>query len=203
MLKRRKQKKTDYRQRLNLLRSGKPRIVIRKTSQAIKIQLIKYETKGDKTILEITSKHLEKYGWSGHSGNIPSSYLAGLLFGVKAKKICKEGVLDLGLQVSIKGNAIYSALKGIVDAGVDVPHGDVFPSDSRIRGEDIAKYANELKSNPAKYKKQFSDYIKRGMSPENIPQNFDEVKNKILSEFGIEIKDSEDEEEEWENVEGD
>ena len=50
----------------------------------------------------------------------------------------KEAVLDLGLASSSRGNRIYSALKGMIDAGLDIPHSEsIFPDDDRINGSHI------------------------------------------------------------------
>ncbi len=43
---------------------------------------------------------------------------------------------------------MFAALKGILDAGVAIPHGEgVLPADERVRGEHISKDA------PAKFEK--------------------------------------------------
>jgi large subunit ribosomal protein L18 len=45
-------------------------------------------------------------------------------------------VLDIGLRVPSKGAVVFAALRGIIDAGVEVPHGDdVLPSDDRLSGK--------------------------------------------------------------------
>ena len=47
-------------------------------------------------------------------------------------------ILDIGLAASTKGNRVYAALKGMIDAGLEIPHGeDVLPSDERIMGSHI------------------------------------------------------------------
>ena len=59
--------------------------------------------------------------------------------------------MDIGLYPSVKGSRLYSALKGIVDAGVEIPHGDeIFPDEDRIvgkhMGKDVEKIFKEVKS---------------------------------------------------------
>src|SRR3989338_11578132 len=88
MLKRRLNKKTDYGQRLALLKSGLPRLVVRKTNNKILIQLVEFITSGDKTIAEASSLDLAPLGWKGHGGSVPAAYLAG---GVGAGKRMKQG----------------------------------------------------------------------------------------------------------------
>ena len=52
---------------------------------------------------------------------------------------CKEAVLDIGLSGSSPGSRVFSALKGMIDAGMDIPHGEeVLPSDERINGSHIS-----------------------------------------------------------------
>lgn len=187
---RRREGKTDYRVRLKLLKSKKLRFVVRRSLNNFIIQVIKYNPDGDITLLTIHSRILyKKYGWLGHRGNLPTAYLTGLLAGLEAKKKgITEGILDMGRYSKTKGNSIFAALKGLIDAGINIPHSpEIFPDESRIRGEHIANYAKLLKENdPEKYKKQFSRYLKIGLDPEKLPDHFEEVKNKILKEYGLE-----------------
>lgn len=136
---RRKEGKTDYRARLKLLKSRKPRLIIRKSSNNIICQLVDYKVDGDITLASAHSTELKKLGWKGHTGNLPAAYLTGLLFGTKAKT--KEDVFDIGLQGSVKGSRLYAALKGAVDAGLNIPHsGDILPKPDRISGKHIVAY---------------------------------------------------------------
>jgi len=65
----------------------------------------------------------------------------------------------------------------------------VTPSKERIEGKHIADYAGALKKNDInKYKKQFSAYLKNNLEPEKIVEHFNDVKARILAEFGSEIK---------------
>ncbi len=140
--KRRLNNKTDYRQRLALLKSGKPRLVVRKSNKRIIVQVIKYEPKGDKTLVMATSDMLKKYGLSSVK-SIPAAYLTGLYAGVRAMKLgISEVVLDIGLNVSTKGNKLYAAAKGFNDAGVSVKLGKDVYDESRIMGEHIKSYKN-------------------------------------------------------------
>ncbi len=136
--KRRRVQRTDYRKRLALLKSGRTRIVIRKSSNHIVIQFVKYAQKGDETLASGFSGELKKFGWK-QTGNIPAAYLTGLLAGAKAKKSgVGEAVLDAGLQVSTKGSRIYAALRGVLDSGISVHHSpEVLPSEDRLLGKHI------------------------------------------------------------------
>jgi large subunit ribosomal protein L18 len=148
---RRRVGKTDYRLRLGVLKSGKPRLVIRKSSNNITCQIITYDSKGDKVAASSDSRSLNGYGWSGHCGNIPAAYLTGIICGVKARKAnVKEAVPDLGLYTSVKGSRIYAALKGVSDAGVQIPYSeDILPGKDRIEGKhspNNEKIAKELEA---------------------------------------------------------
>lgn len=156
---RRREQKTDYMQRKKLLKSGKPRAVVRLSNNHTRVHLSHYERDGDRNTAQTVSKELEDYGWEHHTGNLPAAYLTGYLAGHKADS--EEAVLDLGLKEMNKGGKMFAALKGIIDAGVDIPAGeDIFPEESRIRGEHIKE-----------------------MSDKDVPSNFETVKENIEGEF--------------------
>jgi len=157
LFKRRREKKTNYKRRLALLKSGTTRLVIRKSLSNISIQFINFVAKGDVTLATANSTELKKFGWN-KTGNIPAAYLTGLLAGKKAKeKKIEKANLDLGLQISTKGSRIYAALKGVVDSGVNVPHSeDILPSEDRIKGKHISK---------------------------EIESQFEDIKNKIVGRY--------------------
>lgn len=137
--KRKRLGKTDYKKRLALLKSDKPRLVVRKTNKRVIVQLIEFIPKGDKTLLMVDNKSLNKYGYTNSSNNIPSSYLTGYLAGkLSLSKGVEEAVLDIGLNINSKGNKLYAVLKGAVDAGLKIPHNEkVLPSDDRVKGSHI------------------------------------------------------------------
>lgn len=138
---RRREDKTNYKKRMSLLLGKKPRLVVRKSLKNMIVQLIEYDAKGDKVLASAHSKELKKMGWQFGCGNLPSAYLTGLLLGKKAlAKKQKEAIVDFGLQSIVPGSRMYAAVKGAVDAGMQIPHdAAVFPSEERIKGEHIAK----------------------------------------------------------------
>ena|SRR3989344_176665 len=150
-LKRKREKKTDYRLRLSLLKSNKPRLIIRKSLNNILLQIAKSENSQDKIVISTHSNELKKLGWEYNLGNIPSSYLTGFLMGKKAiKNNIKEAIFDIGLQKSIIKSRLYAALNGCVDAGLKISHDSkIFPSIERIKGshinKDIEKRFEEIK----------------------------------------------------------
>ena len=182
-LKRRSEQKTDYNQRLGLLKSGKLRLAVRRSLSGISAQIIEYQQNGDKVLLTVRSRELKKFGWLG-GNNLSSSYLTGLLTGLRAaEKGMKEAVLDMGLNVSTKGNRVYAFAKGCNDAGLNVALGsEITPAAERIEGKHIEKLATSLKEKGA-YDKYFSSYIKKGLKPEEMSRHFEEVKNNILNNF--------------------
>ena len=134
--------RTDYRARKQLLISRIPRLVVRKSLKHTIIQLVKPAAKGDVTIASANTADLKKYGYTGGTGNLPSAYLTGLLLGYRAKKVGQaEAILDMGLYHSTGGGRIYAALKGAVDAGLEIPHDpEILPKEDRITGKHIDKY---------------------------------------------------------------
>ncbi len=139
-LRRRREGKTDYRHRLALLKSGEPRIVVRHSLKNIRVQFIDYNEQGDRVITSALGSDLKKqYQWKHSCSSTPAAYLTGLLAGVRAKKEgINSGVLDIGRQVPVKGSKIFAVLKGVLDAGIECPHGEgMFPDEKRILGKHI------------------------------------------------------------------
>jgi large subunit ribosomal protein L18 len=115
--------KTNYKKRLKLLLSHKPRLVVRKSHNRITFQIIKYDQSGDQTLVSASSKELSELGYKGHSGNTRAGYLLGYLGGKRAlKNKIKSAVLDIGMVSPVKGSAVFGVLLGALEAGLDVPH---------------------------------------------------------------------------------
>lgn len=158
---RRHENKTDYKARISLLGSGKPRIVFRKTNRNIIGQYVKSKEAQDSVSIGVTSYNLLKYGWpkeaSGSLKSLPASYLTGFLLG---KRILEDeekamAILDIGLLRNIGKSRVYSFLKGVVDSGIKIPHSDkVFPDESRLKGRHMKKNVDfeKIKQNIEKIK---------------------------------------------------
>ncbi len=133
---RRREGKTDYRKRINLIKSGEPRAVVRRSARSISVQFVKYIPKGDEVIACANGLELAKFGWNKSAANTQAAYLTGYLAGKRAKSAGVESaVLDIGLHSPIKGSRIFASLKGLIDAGVNVPHNEnILPSQERITG---------------------------------------------------------------------
>ena len=140
--KRRRQGKTDYHRRLRLLRSGAPRAVVRVSNTQVICQLVSYNPNGDIILQSVNGKSLtDSYSWPEDASkkSIPACYVAGYALGKKAISAGNhEAVLDIGLAASSPGSRVFSALKGMVDAGLEIPHGSsVLPSEDRLSGKHI------------------------------------------------------------------
>jgi large subunit ribosomal protein L18 len=121
--KRRRDGETDYRRRMKLLRGETPRAVVRISNTQTICQLVEFNPDGDIVIASVNGKTLvDKYSWPEDASrkSIPASYL------------------DIGLSASSKGSRVFAALKGMIDAGLEIPHGeDVLPDEDRINGMHI------------------------------------------------------------------
>ncbi|MBC7081490.1 MAG: 50S ribosomal protein L18 [Thermoplasmatales archaeon] len=146
IFRRKREGKTNYRKRFALLRSGKPRVTVRKSNKNIRIQFALYDERGDRIVVSAMGSELKKYGWGYSFSNAPAAYLTGIIAGRRAiKKGINEGVLDIGLQHISRGGNISSALKGLLDAGVEIPHAeDILPSEDRIYGKHIDEKMTEM-----------------------------------------------------------
>jgi large subunit ribosomal protein L18 len=162
---RRREGKTDYYQRTRLVVADVPRMVVRKTNRHIIVQLVTAEMDGDRTLVAANSAELEKYGYKGSTSSTPAAYLTGMLFAAKAKKADQNSaILDIGLNRATPGARVFAALKGAVEAGLEIPHGEeILPSDERARGAHIAAY-NKNAGDIVKNVEQVADAIKKEMA---------------------------------------
>jgi len=183
---RRRENKTDYRKRKIFVISGKIRFCVRKSNKYVLVQIIKFNVKGDETLVHVNSKELKDYGWPFSCKNLPACYLIGFLAGLKAiKKGIKSAVLDIGLYTPTKGNRIFAVVKGAIDAGMDIPVSEeVLPSEDRILGKHIIEYSKLLKEK-GEYEKRFSFYAKNNINIEEIESYFQKVKSAIIEKMGV------------------
>ncbi len=150
---RRREGRTDYKKRLALLKSGKTRAVVRRQNNTTIVQFIDYDPEGDIVRAQATSRDLESQGYQGHPGNLPAAFLTGLLAGSRAAEAgIEEAVLDIGPHNPQPETGIFAALKGVIEAGIDVPHSDhILPEDERLTGEhisdEVAANVDEVRTN--------------------------------------------------------
>ncbi|MEM0329355.1 MAG: 50S ribosomal protein L18 [Nitrososphaerota archaeon] len=179
--KRRRLGLTDYRKRLKLVKSGLPRLVVRKTNSQIIVQVIMPRLGGDETLITVTSKKLRDYGWRASLKNTPAAYLTGLLAGLLARGKIEKAVLDIGLQTPSRGSKVFAAALGFRDAGIEIPLGEeILPDEDRISGKHISEYYRMIRESSL----QTTQFSKSDESIYmSLEKHFEEVKNRILEEL--------------------
>ncbi|MFH1802589.1 MAG: 50S ribosomal protein L18 [archaeon] len=141
---RRRENKTDYKSRFHMLKSERPRLVVRITNRYAIAQIVESDIAQDKVIAKVSSKDLLAKGWPKEKGgslkSLPAAYLTGFLLVKSLKVKISEAILDIGLQRNIKGSRIYAVLKGAVDAGLKIPHNpEALPTKERIEKNESLK----------------------------------------------------------------
>jgi len=138
---RRREGKTNYKARISLLKSGLPRVSLRRSNRYFIAQYIKSKEARDSVIVGVNSKELLKYGWEKEkTGNLKSkiaAYLTGFLLGKKIldKDETSQVIFDIGLRRSIAKSRTYAFLKGLKETGVKISvNGEMFP---KIKSEQI------------------------------------------------------------------
>lgn len=149
---RRLEKKTDYKARFALLKSGAKRLVARKTNKYIIAQIVETEEAQDKVVIGISSKALLDKGWpkeyAGSLKSLSASYLTGLLLGKLAnEKKISSAIFDIGMNRNIHKSRLYALLKGALDSGLKIPHKqESLPSDEELRkNEKLKNLTNRIK----------------------------------------------------------
>ena len=112
-------------------------ITVNITNQNTQVQILTPGMTGDKVIASAHSRYLLEKGWKGSRKSVPAAYLTGYLAGKKALgQGAKDAIMYTGTRRYTQRMA--AALKGIVDAGVEVPADKkTFPPDERINGEHL------------------------------------------------------------------
>jgi hypothetical protein len=98
------------------------------------------------------------------------------------KKALEKGVKNAVLYIGKDHftSRVAACMKGIVDGGVSMPVSEEsLPDQERISGQHIADYAGALKENQEEYNSRFSAILKNGLSPEDYPSHFEEIKSKL------------------------
>uniref|UniRef100_A0ACD5X2Y8 Uncharacterized protein n=1 Tax=Avena sativa TaxID=4498 RepID=A0ACD5X2Y8_AVESA len=101
-----------------------------------------------------------------------------------------RALLDVGLLRTTTGNRVFGALKGALDGGLDIPHSDKrfagFKKDEKkldaeihrkyIYGGHVADYMRSLsEEEPEKFQSHFSEYIKKGISADEMEEIYKKV----------------------------
>lgn len=143
ILRRLREEKTNYRKRGTMLMGKRDFITVNITNENTQVQILTPGMTGDKVVASAHSRYLLEKGWKGSRKSVPAAYLTGYLAGKKALgKGAKDAILYTGTRRYTQRMA--AALKGVIDAGVEVPaDAETFPSDERINGEHL-KVKNEV-----------------------------------------------------------
>lgn len=148
---RRHEQKTDYKARLALLKSKKPRLVVRKSNKYLTAQIVQSDGAQDTVLVTANSKALLTKGWpkdkTGSLKNRAAGYLTGMLVAkLAASKKIEEAILDLGMYRNILKSRLYSVLKGAVDAGLKIAHNEkALPTEEMISSADESKLIDKIK----------------------------------------------------------
>ncbi|HLM91600.1 MAG TPA: 50S ribosomal protein L18 [Thermoplasmata archaeon] len=137
---RRREGRTDYRVRLKLLKSGRTRAVVRISERRVRVSLVTFDPTGDRVVAAADSSELGGIAFPASSlASTPAAYLTAYLAGLRAKASgTEEAVLDLGIRHPTAGGRLSAALKGLLDSGLDIPHGDEgFPKADRLNGSHL------------------------------------------------------------------
>lgn len=143
---RRREGRTDYRHRLRLLLSDQPRAVVRLSNSHIRVSVTVFDPVGDRVVAQAESKELAGIGFpAGSLSSTPAAYLTGYLAALRAKQGgASDAILDTGRRHTSEGGRLLGALKGMLDAGMQIPHGEVpFPTADRLNGKHLPKPLGE------------------------------------------------------------
>jgi large subunit ribosomal protein L5e len=199
----------------NKYNTPKYRMIVRFTNKDIICQIAYARIEGDVIVGAAYSHELPRYGVKVGLTNYAAAYCTGLLLGrrilekfkldsiyqgqteVTGEQFQVESVdgqpgafrcfLDVGLARTTTGARIFGALKGAVDAGLDIPHGvkrfpgydgesKEFHADvhrKHIFGQHIADYMKLLQQDDDEsFKKQFSQFIKNGITADLVEEMY-------------------------------
>ncbi|MGY5150077.1 MAG: 50S ribosomal protein L18 [Candidatus Nitrosopumilus sp. bin_68KS] len=137
ILRRLREEKTNYKKRGTMLMGKRDFITVNITNENTQVQILTPGMEGDKVVASAHSRYLLEKGWKGSRKSVPAAYLTGYLAGKKALgKGAKDAILYTGTRRYTQRMA--AALKGVIDAGVQVPANDeTFPPENRLNGEHL------------------------------------------------------------------
>ncbi|KAI8612699.1 hypothetical protein BC830DRAFT_1135601 [Chytriomyces sp. MP71] len=216
----------------NKYNSPKYRLVVRITNTDIIAQVVYAKLTGDIVMCAAYSHELPKYGVPVGLTNWSAAYCTGLLIARRlltqlnlADKY--EGnqeidgtyyevepvddaprpfqcFLDVGLRRTTTGSRVFGVLKGAVDGGLKVPHGENrFPGwDTQkkeldaetlrnyIVGQHVSDYMAELEEDDEdSYKRQFARYIAEEITPDDFEEMYEKAHEQIRENPVYEAKE--------------
>ena len=130
-------------------------ITVNITNENTQVQILTPGMTGDTVVASAHSRYLLEKGWKGSRKSVPAAYLTGYLAGKKAiGKGAKGAILYTGTRRFTQRMA--AALKGIIDAGLEVPADpETFPAEERINGEHLT-----IKNEVSKIKSAIDSEVK-------------------------------------------
>ncbi|KAM7262569.1 hypothetical protein ACFE04_000252 [Oxalis oulophora] len=190
--KRRREGKTDYRARIRLINQDKNkyntpkyRFVVRFSNKGIVAQITSASIAGDMVLAAAYSHELPQYGLEVGLANYAAAYCTGLLL---ARRVLKK----LEMDTEYEGN-----VEGALDGGLDIPHSEKrfagYTKESKqldadvhrkyVFGGHVAAYMTTLmEDEPEKYQSHFSEYIKRGITPDTMEELYKKVHANIRAD---------------------
>lgn len=202
----------------NKYNTPKYRLIVRFTNKDIVTQIAYAKIEGDVIICSAYAHELPRYGLKVGLTNYASAYCVGLLMARRMlKKFNLDSVytgseevtgeeyivepedgqpepfrcyLDVGLARTTTGAKVFGVLKGAVDGGLNIPHGQKrfpgFDSESgefsgevhrkHIFGQHVADYMRLLQADDEDtFKRQFSQFIKNGVTPDSMEGMYKKV----------------------------
>ncbi|XP_078432932.1 large ribosomal subunit protein uL18-like [Wolffia australiana] len=201
----------------NKYNTPKYRFVVRFTNKDIVAQIVSASIAGDLILASAYSHELPKYGLTVGLTNYAAAYCTGLLLARRVLKTLNldgeyEGnveatgedfsvepnesrrpfraFLDVGLVKTTTGNRVFGALKGALDGGLDIPHGEKrfagFNKEDKqldaevhrkyIYGGHVASYMKTLmEDEPEKYSTHFSKFISKGIEADEMEELYKKV----------------------------
>ncbi|CAJ0602780.1 unnamed protein product [Cylicocyclus nassatus] len=191
----------------------KYRLIVRFTNKDVIAQIAYSRIAGDVIVASAYSHELPAFGIKVGLTNYAAAYATGLLLASRHLKSLKldntfkggkdsetqshnveqqdkcrlKVVLDIGLARATVGCKAFAVMKGAVDGGMNIPHGeskffgyddeshkyDAKAHRDRIFGKHVAAYMRLLKEeDESAYKKQFSRFIYHGIDADNLEEMY-------------------------------
>lgn len=205
----------------NKYNTPKYRLVVRFTNTDVICQIIYSKIEGDYVLSSAYAHELPDYGVKVGLTNYAAAYCTGLLcarrvlatLGIDKTEFNDEdgprpfkAFLDVGLRRTSTGAKVFAAMKGAVDGGLNVPHNEKrFPGYNKeketldgevlrkhIFGGHVADYMRQLKEEDEEaYKKQFSRFIKHGVTADNIEELY-KTAHEAIRQHPLPIKSTRD-----------
>lgn len=187
--------------------AAKYRLVARITNTKVIAQVVVAHIDHDETLCQANSTELVNYGIKLGLTNYAAAYCTGLLAArrlltklnlTEVKFAVKEDdeesrrpfkvILDVGVARTTTGARVFAVMKGAIDGGLFVPHNDkrlAGGEDAKknrhfILGGHVADYMRKLeKEKPDAYKRQFSRYIKEGITADKLAKIYENAHAQI------------------------